>query len=77
MAPVGILSRLSHLEFLGVDAVWLGSICPSSGMDLWADVTNFTAIDRAFGTMQDFDELVKGVHDGGIIYDLITNAIRD
>ena len=34
----------------------------SSHMDLWMDVTNFTAIDGVYGKMQDFEDLLAAVH---------------
>ena len=64
----GIISRLDYLEYLGVDAIWLGPIFESSRLDKWMDVTNFTAVDGAFGILQDFEELVAAVHNKSKIY---------
>ncbi|XP_038075251.1 alpha-glucosidase-like [Patiria miniata] len=75
----GIISRLDYLEYLGVDAIWLGSIFQSAHADLWRDVTDLTAVDEVFGTIQDFENLVKAVHDKGmkLILEFIPNHSSD
>jgi hypothetical protein len=55
----GILSKLDYLQDLGVDAIWLSPIYPSPDIDFGYDVANYTDIDPKFGTMQDFEALVK------------------
>ena len=51
----GIAQRLDHLVYLGVDALWLSPIYPSPLADFGYDVSDYTAIDPVFGTMDDFD----------------------
>jgi 1,4-alpha-glucan branching enzyme len=46
----GILARLDHLTWLGVDAVWISPVYPSPGADLGYDVAGYTAIHPLFGT---------------------------
>ncbi len=53
-----------------MDVIWLGPIFESSQMDLWMDVTNFTAVDGVFGALQDFEELVATVHNKSMITNL-------
>lgn len=58
----GVISRLEYLEWLGVDAVWLSPIYASPMADMGYDVTDFTAVDARFGTLEDFDRLVDEAH---------------
>ena len=69
----GITQRLDHLSFLGVDALWLSPIYPSPLADFGYDVSDYTGIDRQFGTMDDFDELVAAAHERGlrVLLDLV------
>ncbi len=71
----GILSKLDHLEWLGVDAIWISPIYPSPMADYGYDVADYTAIDPLFGTMRDFDVLLEETHRRGLklILDLVPN----
>jgi alpha-glucosidase len=62
----GIRSRLDHLAWLGVDALWMSPIYPSPLADFGYDVSDYTDIDPAFGTLDDFDALVGSAHDRGL-----------
>ncbi len=79
----GIIQRLDHLggapESLGVDAIWLSPIYPSPRRDFGYDVSDYTAIDPALGSLADFDELVADCHRRGIrlILDLVLNHTSD
>jgi len=75
----GILHRLPHLLTLGVDAIWLSPIFVSPMVDFGYDIADYTAIDPLFGTMEDFDALVKATHDSGLklILDLVPNHTSD
>ena len=61
----GIISRLDHLEYIGVEIIWLSPIYPSPMVDFGYDVSDFTDIEPMFGTLQDFDDLIKEVHKRG------------
>ena len=69
----GIERRLDHLAYLGVDAFWLSPIYPSPLADFGYDVSNYTAVDPAFGTLGDLDALVAGAHERGlrVLLDLV------
>ncbi|EMM6763701.1 alpha,alpha-phosphotrehalase [Pluralibacter gergoviae] len=54
----GVTRRLDYLQTLGVDAIWLTPFYVSPQVDNGYDVANYTAIDPAYGTLDDFDELV-------------------
>jgi alpha-glucosidase len=71
----GIVERLYHLQWLGVDAVWISPFYPSPMDDFGYDVTDHRAVDRVYGRMSDFDRLVREAHARGIrvIVDYIPN----
>lgn len=59
---------------LGCNAIWLMPICPSPTYHKY-DVTDYKAIDPEYGSMEDFEALVKACHDRGVnVYiDLVLN----
>ena len=69
----GIGRRLDHLTYLGVDAFWLSPIYPSPLADFGYDISNYTAVDPAFGTLGDLDEVVAHAHERGlrVLLDLV------
>jgi alpha-glucosidase len=75
----GIVSRLDHLQALGVDALWLSPIYPSPMKDFGYDVSDYTGIDPAFGTLADFDRLIEAAHARGlkVILDFVPNHTSD
>ncbi|MDM8274323.1 alpha,alpha-phosphotrehalase [Enorma phocaeensis] len=54
----GIVSKLDYLKYLGVDYIWITPFFPSPQRDNGYDVSDYCAIDPAYGTMDDFDALV-------------------
>jgi alpha-glucosidase len=62
----GVRSRLDHLVWLGVDALWLSPIYPSPLADFGYDVSDYTAVDPVFGDLADFDRLVEDAHARGL-----------
>ena len=64
----GVISKLDYLVFIGVKAIWLNPIYTSGGKDGGYDITSFVDIDPIFGTMADFDELIKQCHQKGILF---------
>jgi alpha-glucosidase len=62
----GILRRLDYIAGLGVDAIWLSPIFESPQDDMGYDVSNYTDIDRLFGSLEDFDALVTRAHALGL-----------
>jgi alpha-glucosidase len=62
----GIEQRLDHLVDLGVDGLWLSPMYPSPQHDFGYDVADFTGVEPAYGTMEDFDRLVAAAHDRGL-----------
>ncbi len=71
----GILSKLDYIKSLGVDVIWLNPIYASPNDDNGYDISDYQNIMKEFGTMQDFDLLLKGMHDRGLrlVMDLVVN----
>ncbi|OCG17495.1 alpha,alpha-phosphotrehalase [Gilliamella sp. wkB292] len=72
---LGIISRLDYLKNLGISAIWLTPIYPSPQVDNGYDVSDYYDIDSAYGTMDDFELLVKLAHerDIRIMMDMVFN----
>ena len=75
----GILGRLDHLQALGVDVVWLSPIHASPQADNGYDISDYQAIDPLFGTLEQLDELIAGLHERGmkLLMDLVVNHTSD
>lgn len=75
----GIISKLDYIKSLGIDAVWLNPIYTSPNDDNGYDISDYRQIMTDFGTMEDFDLLLKGMHERGIklIMDLVVNHSSD
>jgi oligo-1,6-glucosidase len=75
----GIISRLDYIASLGVDIVWINPVYASPDIDNGYDISDFKAIQPRMGTMQDLEQLIKGVHDRGmkIIMDMVINHTSD
>jgi len=71
----GIRSRLPYVRKLGVDAIWLTPFYPSPQADAGYDVSDYRDVAPIFGTLDDFDKLVRDVHDAGlrVLIDLVPN----
>jgi alpha-glucosidase len=69
----GIRSRLDHLAWLGVDALWMSPIYPSPLADFGYDVSDYTDIAPEFGTLGEFDRLVAeaGERGLGVLMDIV------
>jgi alpha-glucosidase len=75
----GITSRLDYLKDLGVDAIWITPMYPSPQVDFGYDIADYTAIDPQYGSMADFDRLVKEAkaRDIRVIMDFVPNHTSD
>ena len=69
----GVRSRLDHLAWLGVDALWLSPIYPSPMADFGYDVCDYTDVDPVFGSLSEFDALVEDATARGlsVLMDLV------
>ena len=75
----GITRRIPYLKKLGVDVIWLSPIYQSPNDDNGYDISDYRAIMKDFGTMADFDTLLKTAHEAGIklVMDLVVNHTSD
>ena len=75
----GIISKLDYVKSLGIDAVWLNPIYTSPNDDNGYDISDYREIMKDFGTMADFDLLLKEMHKRNIklIMDLVVNHSSD
>ena len=70
----GIINSLDYLEGLGVQALWLTPIQKSDSYHGY-DISDYYAIDKRFGTIDDYRELVYKAHQKGmkVLMDLVLN----
>ena len=75
----GIIHKLDYIKSLGVTMVWLNPIYESPNDDNGYDISDYRAIMKEFGSMEDFDELLEGLHKRGIkfIMDVVVNHSSD
>lgn len=75
----GVTSRLDHLEWLGVDGIWLNPIMPSPNADWGYDVADYYDVHPDLGTLDDLDRLVSEARQRGIriLLDLVPNHTSD
>jgi alpha-glucosidase len=75
----GITSKMGYLHDLGVDAIWITPCFPSPQVDFGYDVADYENIDPMYGTLADFDRMVKGGRKKGvhIILDFVLNHTSD
>ena len=75
----GLTSRLDYIKSLGVNVIWLNPIYGSPNDDNGYDISDYRAIMKDFGTMADFDALLKGMHERGlkVVLDLVVNHSSD
>ena len=75
----GLISRLDYLAELGITGLWLMPIMESSDNDHGYAVKNYRDIEPDYGSLADFDELLKQAHQRGIrvIIDYLINHSSD
>ena len=75
----GIESKLDYLKELGIDVIWLSPVYRSPNDDNGYDISDYEDIMEEFGTMADFDRLLKKAHEKGIkiVMDLVVNHSSD
>lgn len=75
----GITAKLDYLKNLGIDVIWICPMYKSPNDDNGYDISDYQDIMDEFGTMADFDRLLKEVHDRGmrLILDLVVNHTSD
>ena len=75
----GIISKLDYIKSLGIDVIWLNPVFSSPNDDNGYDISDYQNIMSEFGTMEDFDQLLSGMHERGIklVMDLVVNHCSD
>ncbi len=75
----GVIEKLDYIESLGVTMVWMNPFFESPNVDNGYDVSDYRAIQPEFGTMEDFDELLNGLHERNIkfVLDVVVNHSSD
>ncbi len=71
----GLISKLDYVKSLGIDVIWLNPIYASPNDDNGYDISDYQDIMKEFGTMADFDEMLKQMHARGLklVMDLVVN----
>ena len=75
----GIIEKLDYLKELGINSIWCSPIYDSPNDDNGYDIRDYRKIMKEFGTMKDFDKLLKEAHkrDIKLIMDLVINHSSD
>lgn len=71
----GIIEKLDYIKSLGIDIVYINPINKSPNYDNGYDISDYRDIMDEFGTLEDFDNLVKEIknRDMKLIFDLVLN----
>ena len=71
----GITEKLDYLKKLGVEVLWLTPMYKSPQNDNGYDISDYYSIDKSYGTMEDFEEMLKEAHkrDIKIVMDIVVN----
>ncbi|HKL74383.1 MAG TPA: alpha-glucosidase [Clostridia bacterium] len=75
----GITEKLDYLKELGVNCVWLSPCYKSPNADNGYDISDYRDIMDDFGTLDDWKEMIKCMHERGIrlVMDLVVNHTSD
>lgn len=75
----GIIKRLDYLQSLGVETIWFSPFFSSPQADFGYDISNYKSIAPEYGTMQDVNALIEGIHQRGmkLIFDMVMNHTSD
>ena len=75
----GVIEKLDYLESLGITMVWMTPFMESPMVDNGYDVSDYRAVHPRYGSMKDFDRMLKGLHRRGIrfVLDMVVNHSSD
>ena len=76
---VGIEAKIPYLVDLGINTVWMNPFYKSPFEDGGYDVTDYCAVDEKFGTMEEFESMMRAFKKAGIrvIVDLVIGHTSD
>jgi alpha-glucosidase len=71
----GVIERLDHLAWLGVDGIWLSPTMPSPDADWGYDVSDYAGVHPELGTLEDLDALIAAAASRNlrVLLDLVPN----
>jgi oligo-1,6-glucosidase len=71
----GVIEKLDYLESLGITMVWMNPFFESPMVDNGYDVSDYRAIQPRYGSMEDFQNMLDGLHKRGIklVLDVVVN----
>lgn len=71
----GVIKKLDYIKNLGVDYIWMTPFFQSPLNDNGYDISDYTAVDPAFGTMEDAERLIEEASKRGIglMFDMVFN----
>ncbi len=71
----GLARRLSYLQALGVDTLWLAPFQPTPNKDNGYDIQDYYGVDKRYGSSGDFVEFMHRADKSGIkvIFDLVVD----
>ena len=75
----GIIEKLDYVQSLGIEVIWLSPVYKSPNDDNGYDISDYRNIMEEFGTMDDFQEMLAGIHARGmkLVMDLVVNHSSD
>ena len=75
----GVIEKLDYIQSLGVNMVWMNPFFESPLVDNGYDVSQYRAIHPRYGTMDDFQQMLDGMHKRGIkfVLDVVVNHSSD
>jgi maltose alpha-D-glucosyltransferase / alpha-amylase len=75
----GAISKLDHIQSLGIDCIWIMPHYASPLQDDGYDISDYYAVHPDYGTLDDFKAFVQAAHDRGlrVVTDLVTNHTSD
>ncbi len=75
----GIIEHLDHLQWLGIDVIWISPIFRSPMADFGYDISDYCDVDPIFGTLADLDDLIHQAHhrDLRVMLDWVPNHTSD
>lgn len=75
----GIIEKLDYIKELGANVIWLNPVYKSPNDDMGYDISDYRDIMDEFGTMDDWERLLKKAHENDIkiVMDLVVNHTSD
>jgi maltose alpha-D-glucosyltransferase/alpha-amylase len=75
----GLTSKLDYLQDLGITAIWILPFYPSPWRDDGYDISDYTEVHPAYGSLKDFKVFLREAHRRGlkVITELVINHTSD